>query len=423
MANDRKRKEATRNRMREQRTASRNSQSEEHPVVSNQDQQASCSSGKRQRLDSSSDSSVSIRSGASTASERTRKHRANMTEEQKTAVRAKDAERKRKSRGNKTEDQKAAELERDVERIRRNREDLTMEQKSTDRAKDAERKSRNRENMTEEHQAAELARDVERIQQSRANMSFENSDIVQAKNTSARRYARSITPSESTERSNLARREHRHELSEMRESFPTPPTSITTTTAQTTEEGFRIPFFQSTKGECYCRTALNNALGGNVFSFESLGVANIDNVNVEMSEAAVQAKLESMGVRCDSMNNIRDLVTISEIDSVGTWILRNNTTGGHYVVLKRFLIDSPLWLLDSARRAPVVSASYFYDITENLRSEDDLRNLFLLFIRFPDGYVPQCIRDRSEVSIRRMMTTTPSNISVAFGLINSITIS
>ncbi len=392
MANDRKRKEATRNRMREQRTASRNSQSEEQPVVSNQDQQASCSSGKRQRLDSSADSSVSNRSGASTTSERTRKHRANMTEEQKTAVRAKDAERKRKSRAEQTINQRAAEL-----------------------ASNAKNIGIQRDNMTEEQKSADQARDEERKQRSRANMSDINSSIVQAKDTSARRYARSITPSESTERSNLARREHRHELSEMRESFPTPPTNIATTIPQTTEEGFRIPFFQSTKGECYCRTALNNALGGNVFSYESLGVANIDNLNVEMSEAAVQAKLESMGVRCDSMNNVRDLVTISEIDSVGTWILRNNTTGGHYVVLKRFMIDSPLWLLDSAGRAPVVSASYFYDITENLRSEDDLRNLFLLFIRFPDGYVPQCIRDRSEVSIRRMMTTTPSNISVAFG--------
>ncbi len=124
-----------------------------------------------------------------------------------------------------------------------------------------------------------------------------------------------------------------------------------------------------------------------------------------MSEAAYQTKLESIGVRCDSMNNIRDLVTISEINSVGTWILRNNNTGGHNVVLKRFLIDSPLWLLDSAAKAPVVSASYYYDITENLRSEDDLRSLLLLFIRFPNCYVPQCIRDLSEVSIRRMKSS------------------
>ncbi len=92
------------------------------------------------------------------------------------------------------------------------------------------------------------------------------------------------------------------------------------------EEAFGIPFFQSTKGLCYCRTALNNALGGNVFSYESLGVANIDNINIELEETAIQASLESKGVRCDSMNSIRDLVLTSEINSVGTWILRNNNT-------------------------------------------------------------------------------------------------
>ncbi len=67
-----------------------------------------------------------------------------------------------------------------------------------------------------------------------------------------------------------------------------------------------------------------------------------------------------------------------------------------------------LWLLDSAKPASEVSASYFYEIDENLRSEDELRHLFLIYIRFPDGYVPQCIRDRSEVGIRRMLTTVPS---------------
>jgi len=195
----------------------------------------------------------------------------------------------------------------------------------------------------------------------------------------------------------------------MRASFLTPPDSSTTPRAQTIEEAFGIPFFQSTKGLCYCRTALNNALGGNVFSYESLGVANIDNVNIELEETAIQASLEAKGVRCDSMNNIRDLVLTSEINSVGTWILRNNNTGGHYIVLKRLHIDGPLWLLDSAKQAPEITASYFYELTESLRNEDDLRNLFLLYIRFPDGYRPQCIREPSEVGIRQMLTTVPSN--------------
>jgi len=143
------------------------------------------------------------------------------------------------------------------------------------------------------------------------------------------------------ERNNLARKERRHELAEMRASFLTPPDSNTAARSQTIEEAFGILFFQSTKGVCYCRTALNNALGGNV-SYESLRVANIDNINIELEETAIQASLESKGVRCDNMNNIRDLVLTSEINSVGTWILRNNNTGGHYVVLKRLHIDGCL---------------------------------------------------------------------------------
>jgi len=86
-----------------------------------------------------------------------------------------------------------------------------------------------------------------------------------------------------------------------------------------------------------------------------------------------------------------------------------NNTGGHYVILKRLHIDGPLWLLDSAKQAPEITASYFYELTESLRSDDDLRNLFLLYIRFPDGYIPECIREPSEVGIRRMLTTAPSN--------------
>jgi hypothetical protein len=135
-----------------------------------------------------------------------------------------------------------------------------------------------------------------------------------------------------------------------------------------------------------------------------------------MTEEAISAKLESMGLKCDTMNNVRDLVSLSEIATVGTWILRNNNTGGHYVVLKRLHIDAPLWLLDSAKQEPVVSPSYFYDILENLRTEEDLRNLFVLYIRFPDGYVPQCIQNRSEITIRRMLTTNPSKYYAAFAL-------
>jgi len=386
MANDRKRKEANRNRMREQRAASR--EDTQLPLEPNDshNMQASSFTGKRRRLDSSADSSFSIKSNASTSCERARKNRANMTVEEKAAVRAKDAERKRKSRAKKSEDQKALE-----------------------RATVAQRNSRNRSNLSDIQKAAERTKDAERIRRSRSDMSEEKRVDNQKKDTSARQHARSRMPSESIERNNLARTERQRELAEMRGSFLTPPDSNATPRAQTIEEAFGIPFFQSTKGMCYCRTALNNALGGNVFSYELLGVANIDNVNIELEETAIQECLESKGVRCDSMNNIRDLVLISEINSVGTWILRNNNTGGHYVVLKRLHIDGPLWLLDSAKQAPEITASYFYELTESLRSDDDLRNLFLLYIRFPDGYRPQCIREPSEVGIRRMLTTVPSN--------------
>jgi len=363
MANDRKRKEANKNRMREQRAASRDSQSEMQRIDSDRVQQASCSTGKRPRLDSSADSLSSVRSNASTSCERARKHRDNLTEEQKAAVRAKDAERKRKSRANQSEVSIAV-----------------------NRTNDAEKKGRHRANMPENQQVADRASAADRMSRSRAAMTERQND-----------------------QSNLTRREHRHELAEMRASFLTPPDSTAPPRDQTIEEAFGIPFFQSTKGMCYCRTALNNALGGNVYSYESLGVANIDNVNIELNETAIQACLESKGVRCDNMNNIRDLVFISEINSIGTWILRNNNTGSHYVVLKRLHIDSPLWLLDSAKQAPEITASYFYELTESLRNEDDLRSLFLLYIRFPDGYRPQCIREPSEVGIRRMLTTAPSN--------------
>jgi hypothetical protein len=379
MASDKKRKEADRNRKREQRAASRDSQSEIEPVDSDH---ATCSIGKRPRLDSSADSLSSVQSNASTPCERARKHRANMTEEQKAAVRAKDAERKRTSRANSTEAMRATERERNAERYRITRATMTPKQKAIIH---------------------------ESNRQIRSNMPDKKKEDNRAKDTRARQTARSNTPSESTERSNLAKRERRTELAEMRASFLTPPDSSTTPSAQTIEEAFGIPFFQSTKGVCCCRTALNNALGGNVFSYETLEVANIDNVNIELEETAIQECLESKGVRCDSMNNIRDLVLISEINSVGTWILRNNNTGGHYVVLKRLHIDGPLWLLDSAKQAPEIIASYFYELTESLRNEDDLRNLFLLYIRYPDGYRPQCLREPSEVGIRRMITTAPSN--------------
>jgi hypothetical protein len=387
MANDRKRKEAKRNRMREQRAASKESQSKTPLANSHLDQQASSPTGKRRRLDSSANSSASVGSEASTSSERVSRHRANLTEEQRVAIRAKDAERKRRSRAK-----------------------MTVEEKITEQAQNADRYIKNNTNLSESQREINRANNVDKQRRSRANRTEEKRNFDQASDTKARKHARSIMPNETTEGSNLARRERRHELAEMRASFLTPPDSSATPRAQTIEEAFGIPFFQSTKGVCYCRTALNNALGGNVFSYESLGVANIDNVNIELEETAIQECLESKGVRCDNMNNIRDLVCISEINSVGTWILRNNNTGGHYVVLKRLHIDGPLWLLDSAKQAPEITASYFYELTESLRSDDDLRNLFLLYIRFPDGYRPQCIREPSEVGIRRMLTTAPSNV-------------
>ena len=413
MANNRKRKEAERNRLREKRGESQNSQSTTVPTA---DSQASCSNVKRRRLDSSADSSVSVRSNASTTSERKRKYRENMTEDQKAAVRAKDAERKRRSRASQSEAKKAADRAMNEDQMRRSRAEMPDNQVAVDRERDAERKRQHRAEMPDNQVTVGRERDAERKRQHRAEMPEDQVTVGRERDAERKRQIQSITPRESTEQYNLARKEQRHELAEMRESLLTPPDSSTATRAQTNEDGFRLPFFQSTKGVCFCRTALNNALGGNVFSYQTLGVQNIDHVNVEMTEEAISAKLESMGLKCDTMNNVRDLVSLSEIATVGTWILRNNNTGGHYVVLKRLHIDAPLWLLDSAKQEPVVSPSYFYDILENLRTEEDLRNLFVLYIRFPDGYVPQCIQNRSEITIRRMLTTNPSKYYAAFAL-------
>ncbi len=119
MANDRKRKEAARNRMGEKRAASKDSEPETLVDDTHRDQRATCSTEKRRRLDSSADSSTSVRSNASTSSERVSKQRDNLTEEQKATIRAKCAERKRRSRANQAEEKKAADRANDAERMDR----------------------------------------------------------------------------------------------------------------------------------------------------------------------------------------------------------------------------------------------------------------------------------------------------------------
>jgi len=108
--------------------------------------------------------------------------------------------------------------------------------------------------MPESQQLAGRANDAARISRCRETISEEKRIAYQAKNTRSRQNARSNTHRDSNDISNLARRERRHKLAEMRASFLTPPDSSTTPRAQTIEEAFGIPFFQSTKGVCYCRT-------------------------------------------------------------------------------------------------------------------------------------------------------------------------
>ena len=78
-----------------------------------------------------------------TANERKRKHRANLTDEQKAVIRQKDAERKRLKRANLTDEQKAVIRQKDAERKRLKRASEKLTAKITDRrAADAARQAR-----------------------------------------------------------------------------------------------------------------------------------------------------------------------------------------------------------------------------------------------------------------------------------------
>lgn len=72
-----------------------------------------------------------------------------------------------------------------------------------------------------------------------------------------------------------------------------------------------------------------------------------------MTELAIQEKLESMLIQFKSMNNVRDMSTLSNISMVDTWLMRNNNTDGHNIVLKRLETNGTLWMLDSANRGPI----------------------------------------------------------------------
>ena len=59
-----------------------------------------------------------------------------------------------------------------------------------------------------------------------------------------------------------------------------------------------MPYFQHTSEFCYSKTALNNAISANVFSYESLGIQTVNNQEVKMTVIAVIAALTNIELRC-----------------------------------------------------------------------------------------------------------------------------
>ena len=59
-----------------------------------------------------------------------------------------------------------------------------------------------------------------------------------------------------------------------------------------------MPYFQHTSEFCYSKTALNNAIGAHVFSYESLGIQTVNNQEVKMTVIAVIAALTNIELRC-----------------------------------------------------------------------------------------------------------------------------
>ena len=93
-----------------------------------------------------------------------------------------------------------------------------------------------------------------------------------------------------------------------------------------------MPYFQHTSEFCYSKTALNNAIGAHVFSYESLGIQTVNNQEVEMTEITVIAALTNIELRCEDSHATMRLVKCRDNPSIGTWLVINNNTNGHYVV-------------------------------------------------------------------------------------------
>jgi len=349
-----------------------------------------------------------------TTAERKRKQRANLTEESKRNIREKDAEVKRMARGEKSESQRGDLTQLNSGARRGARSNLSESQRENLTIVNSTARREARSNLSETQRGDLTHLNSGARRGARSNISEAHLEELTTTNTSSRNLARLVLPLVARMSNTAAVRMRNQELSEM--GLLTPPltesTSIAVPSILLDDNGYSIPFFQQTFGSCFCRTGLNNALGANVFRYESLGVECVDGQNVEITQEAIVINLESLNIRCDHVNNSIDINNLLNTTDIGTWIMRNNNTQGHYIVLKRFGQNQPLWLLDSALRSPIHANGYFFTLNEQMRSQEQLNNLFMVLVRFPDEFVPIPIMSRAAVRSRPQIFTAPSELIV-----------
>jgi len=403
--NERKRKEDNKLKMRQKRADAKASQASTanesgmSPVPVKRTKRTDVSVSHEDQ-EQASTSTIQTYIMPATTAERKRKQRAKLTEESKRIIREKEAEVKRMARGEKSEPQRG---------------DLTQLNSGARRGARMNLSDSHREDLTQLNSGARRG--------ARSNLSEAHREELTTADTSSRNLARLVLPPVARMSNTAAVRMRNQELSEM--GLLTPPmtdsTSIVVPSLLFDDNGYRIPFFQQTLGSCFCRTGLNNALGANVFTYESLGVECVDGENVEITQEAVVGNLESINIRCDHVNNSIDINNLLYTTDIGTWIMRNNNTQGHYIVLKRLGENQPLWLLDSAQRTPIHANGYFFTLNEQMRSQEQLNNLFMVLVRFPDEYVPIPIMSRAAVRSRPQIITAPSElIFQSYTTLNSI---
>ena len=184
----------------------------------------------------------------------------------------------------------------------------------------------------------------------------------------------------------------------MDSNFPTPPTTVSNPRGSrinitpivlpgvVNNDGHIVPFFQSTRKTVFGKTALNNAIGANFYTYASLGVEIVDGFEVELSEDAILRALGDLGVRFVCVD--RDALKLfMDYDVPATWIMKDSNTGGHYVVLRRLDEGGPLWLLDSFNQRAQITTGFFRGLVDYVRSDEQISNLFMFTLYFPDDFL------------------------------------